>query len=149
MRVAPHDFMTLTEALAQRIIQAATAKAKALDIAVIVAVIDAGAHLKAFSRMDGAVLGSIDLAIKKARTAALFEVDSEVVWEYARPGAPAEGLQLSNGILAPFAGGIPLRTEAGEMLGAIGVSGGAIPQDRAVAAAGAAVLLVPAIDSEK
>jgi uncharacterized protein GlcG (DUF336 family) len=149
MGVAPLDSMTLTEALARRIIQAATEKATALDIAVVIAVIDAGTHLKAFSRMDGAVLGSIDLAIKKARTAALFEVDSEVVWEYAQPGTPAEVLQLSNGILATFAGGIPLRSDSGELLGAIGVSGGAVPQDREVAAAGAAVLFVPEINSEE
>lgn len=149
MGVAPLDRMTLTDALAQRIIEAACEKARALDIAVVIAVIDAGTHLKAFRRMDGAVLGSIDIAIKKARTAALFEIDSEAVWEYAKPGAPAEGLHLSNGILAAFAGGIPLRGAAGEMLGAIGVSGGAVAQDREVAAAGAAALFVPETNSEK
>lgn len=132
--------MALTAALAQRIIQAATKHAKSLEVTVNIAVLDAGAHLKAFRRMDGAVLGAIDLAIRKAKTAVLFEIDSEAVWEYARPGAPAADLHLSNGILAPFAGGIPLRSAAGELLGAIGVSGGAVAQDRAVAEAGAAVL---------
>lgn len=149
MGVAPLDRMTLTEAAARRIIQAATEKAAALDIAVVIAVIDAGTHLKAFSRMDRAVLGSIDLAIRKARTAALFEVDSEAVWEYAKPGAPAEGLQLSNGMLATFAGGVLLRSDGGELLGAVGVSGGTIAQDREVAVAGAAALLAPDNDSEE
>jgi uncharacterized protein GlcG (DUF336 family) len=132
--------MALTSALAQNIIMAATGKAEALGISVTIAVIDGGTHLKAFSRMDGAVLGSIDLAVKKARTAALFEINSEAVWDYAKPGAPAEGLELSNGILVTFAGGIPLKSISGDMLGAIGVSGGAVQQDFEVAQAGAAVL---------
>jgi uncharacterized protein GlcG (DUF336 family) len=72
-----------------------------------------------------AVLASIDIAIKKARTAALFECNSEAVWEYCKPGAPAHGLEHTNGVLAPFAGGIPLKGPAGEPIGAIGVSGGA------------------------
>jgi uncharacterized protein GlcG (DUF336 family) len=79
----------------------------------------------------------------QAKTAALFEVNSEEVWEYVKPGAPAEGLQLSNGILATFAGGVPLRSSDGEVVGAIGVSGGAVPQDLEVAQAGAAALRSP------
>jgi uncharacterized protein GlcG (DUF336 family) len=89
--------------------------------------------------MDGAVLGSIDIALKKARTAVLFEVESEAVWEYCKPGAPAQGLQLTNDTLVTFAGGIPLKTSDGETLGAIGVSGGEVSQDAEVARAGAAV----------
>ena len=132
--------MTLTSSVAQNIILAAAQKAEAIGISVNIAVIDTGTYLKAFLRMDGAVLGSIDLAMKKARTAALFEINSETVREYVKPGAPAEGLEFSNGILVTFAGGIPLKSAAGEMLGAIGVSGGAVPQDFEVAQAGAAVL---------
>jgi uncharacterized protein GlcG (DUF336 family) len=135
--------LVLTAASAERMIQAATRTADAFGIAVNIAVIDAGTHLKAFSRMDGAVLGSIDLAMKKARTAALFEVNSEAVWEYVKPGAPAEGLELSNGILATFAGGIPLKSPSGEMLGAIGVSGGTVSQDLDVARAAEAAFLIP------
>jgi uncharacterized protein GlcG (DUF336 family) len=91
--------------------------------------------------MDGAVLGSIDVATRKATTAALFQARSEAVWEYCKPGAPAPGLELSNGGLAPFAGGIPLRGRGGEMLGAIGVSGGAVAQDLEIAEAGVAALV--------
>jgi uncharacterized protein GlcG (DUF336 family) len=105
-----------------------------------VAVVDAGTHLKAFSRMDGAVLGSIDIAMKKARTAALFQANSETVWEYCKPGAPAPALELSNDGLAPFGGGIPLRSAHGEWLGAVGVSGGAVAQDMEIAQAAAAAL---------
>jgi uncharacterized protein GlcG (DUF336 family) len=135
--------MPLTASLAQAILRAATERAESLGVAVNIAILDAGTHLKAFSRMDGALLGSIDIALRKAKTAALFEVNSEEVWEYVKPGAPAEGLQLSNGILATFAGGIPLRSNDGEVVGAIGVSGGAVPQDLEVAQAGAAALRLP------
>ena len=130
----------LTLHQAHAIIAAGEAKAAATGVAVNIAVLDAGAHLKAFSRMDGAVLGSIDVATRKAATAVLFEARSEAVWEYCKPGAPAPGLELSNGGLAPFGGGIPLRTQAGAMLGAVGVSGGAVAQDLEIAEAAAAAL---------
>ena len=84
--------------------------------------------------MDGAVLGSIDIALKKARTSALFQANSEAVWEYCKPGAPAHALELTNDGLAPFGGGVPLRSAAGEVLGAVGVSGGAVAQDAEIAA---------------
>jgi uncharacterized protein GlcG (DUF336 family) len=110
-------------------------------VPVNIAVLDAGTHLKAFSRMDGAVLGSIDIATRKARTAALFQTTSEAVWESCKPGAPAHALELTNGGLAPFAGGIPLVGPSGEVIGAVGVSGGAVPQDLEIAKAAAAALL--------
>jgi len=119
-------------------IDAGQSKASELGVPVIIAVLDAATHLKAFSRMDGAVLGSIDIAIKKARTAALFECNSEAVWEYCKPGAPAHGLEFSNGGLAPFEGGIPLKGPTGALIGAVGVSGGAVPQDFEIAQAAVA-----------
>lgn len=127
----------LTTHEAQAIISAAVAKANALNVRVNIAVLDAGAHLKAFLRMDGAVLGSIDIATRKARTAVLFEVNSEAVWEYCKPGAPAPALELSNDGLAPFAGGIPLKNSEG-LQGAVGVSGGAVAQDFEIAQVAAA-----------
>lgn len=125
---------------AQEIISAAVAKAHAINVAVNIAVLDAGAHLKAFLRMDGAVLGSIDVATRKARTAVLFEVNSEAVWEYCKPGAPAPGLELTNDGLAPFAGGIPLKNSHGSLVGAVGVSGGSVAQDYEIAKAAVAAL---------
>jgi uncharacterized protein GlcG (DUF336 family) len=125
----------LTTRQAQLMLAAGEAKASAIGVPVNIAVLDTGAHLKAFVRMDGAVLGSIDLALKKARTAVLFETTSEAVWEYCKPGAPAHALELSNGGLAPFAGGIPIKGSSGETLGAIGISGGAVEQDLAIAQA--------------
>ena len=126
---------------AQAIIAAGEAKATTIGVPVNIAVPDAGTHLKAFSRMDGAVLGSIDIATRKARTAVLFQTTSETVWEYCKPGAPAPGLELTNGGLAPFAGGIPLLDRDGEVVGAVGVSGGAVSQDLDIAKAAAAALV--------
>lgn len=129
--------MSLTTDRARAVIAAAEAKAWEMGVPVVVAVLDAGVHLKAFTRMDGAPLASIDIALKKARTAALFRVDSDAVWEYCKPGAPAPGLELTNGGLAPFGGGVPLEA-GGEPVGAVGVSGGAVAQDLAIAKAAAA-----------
>jgi uncharacterized protein GlcG (DUF336 family) len=127
----------LTIQQAQTVVAAATAEANEVKVPMNIAILDAGGHLKAFVRMDGAVLGSIDVAMKKAKTAILFETNSEAVWDYCKPGAPAPGLELTNGVLVTFAGGIPLRTTGGEVIGAIGISGGAISQDARVAQAGA------------
>ena len=132
--------MPLTSVQAHAVIAAAESKAAAIGVPVVVAVVDAGVHLQAFSRMDGAVLGSIDIALKKARTSALFHANSEAVWEYCKPGAPAPALEFTNDGLAPFGGGVPLRSVEGELLGAVGVSGGAVAQDAEIAQAAAAAL---------
>lgn len=128
----------LTSRQAEDMIAAARTSATDLGVAVNVAVLDTGANLKAFFRMDGAVLGSIDVAMRKARTAVMFECSSEAVWDYCRPGAPAPTLELSNGGLAPFAGGIPLHTSGGALIGAIGISGGTVAQDLEIARAAVA-----------
>ncbi len=125
---------------AHAIIAAGEAQARGMGVPVNIAVLDAATHLKAFSRMDGAVLGSIDVALSKARTAALFQAPSEAVWDYCKPGAPAPGLELSNGGLMTFPGGLPLMNADGMMIGAVGVSGGAVPQDLEIAQAAAAAL---------
>lgn len=126
------------EASVECVISAARARAAALNVSVNIAVLDAGAHLKSFARMDGAVLGSIDLAIGKARTSVLFSLPSEAVYEYCKPGAPAFGLENTNGGLVVFAGGQPLIGNNGAVVGAVGVSGGAVNQDQEIAAAGVA-----------
>ncbi|MCC8362668.1 heme-binding protein [Lysobacter sp. A6] len=128
----------LSDAAAATAIAASRSKAAELGVPVNIAVLDGGGHLKLFSRMDGAVIGSIELAIGKARTSVLFNLESEGVFEYCKPGAPAFGLENSNGGLVVFAGGRPLRNADGVVVGAIGVSGGAVPQDRDIAAAGEA-----------
>jgi uncharacterized protein GlcG (DUF336 family) len=89
--------------------------------------------------MDGALLGSIDIAIKKAKSAVLFGLNTEELFEYCKPGGTSFGLENTNGGLIVFAGGIPLHNANDELIGAIGVSGGAVQQDFSVAEAGAAV----------
>lgn len=130
----------ITSQQADAALAAGLARAAELDVAVNIAVLDTGAHLKAFVRMDSAVLGSIDVALGKARTAALFEITSEAVWDYCKPGAPAPGLERSNGGLMTFPGGAPLRTGDGAFIGAVGVSGGSPDQDADIARAAAATL---------
>jgi uncharacterized protein GlcG (DUF336 family) len=133
--------LIVTSEQADRIIAAGKARAGQIGVPVSIAVLDAGTHLKVFARMDGAVLGASDVAIGKARTAALFEASSAAVWDYCKPGAPAHNLEASNGGLMPFAGGLPLIAADGTMIGAVGVSGGAVPQDLDIAEAAAAVLV--------
>jgi uncharacterized protein GlcG (DUF336 family) len=128
--------MNITARQSEQMLRAAVRKADELGVPVHIAVLDSGAHLKAFLRMDGAVLGSLDIALKKAKTAVLFEANSEAVWDYIKPGAAAPGLELSNGMLVTFAGGIPIKSSARDILGAIGVSGGTVPQDFEIATAG-------------
>ena len=118
-------------------ISAGRAKADELGVAVSLAVLDDGANLKTFVRMDGAWLGATDVALKKARTAVLFENETQVVGEVSRPGAQAHGLELTNDHLVTFAGGVPLRDGSGTLVGAVGVSGGQVAQDYDVARAAA------------
>ena len=130
--------MSLTEQTVERAIEAGRAAAREIGVPMNIAVLDAAAHLKSFVRMDGALLGSINIALGKAKTAALFGMNSEAVGEFCRPGGSSPGLELTNGVLVIFAGGVPIRDGTGALLGAIGVSGGAVAQDAHVAQAAAA-----------
>lgn len=112
-------------------------KAEASNVLVNIAVVDAGANLKAFIRMDESFLGSIDVAIKKAKTARYFNIDTGELGELTQPGGIIYNIELSNGGLITFPGGIPIKNKDGKIIGAIGVSGGTIEQDKAIAIAGA------------
>jgi uncharacterized protein GlcG (DUF336 family) len=124
---------------AQAVVEAARQAALGNGTLMNIAVVDAGANLKAFVRMDGAWLGSVDIAQKKARTARFFDMESGSIGELSQPGGSLYNIEHSNGGLISFPGGIPL-TLNGEIVGAIGVSGSTVENDRAVAAAGAAAL---------
>lgn len=123
---------------AMRVIDAAIKKAQAIDTKMNIAVVDAGGNLKAFVRMDGAFLGSADIAMKKARTSRLFDAPSGALGALSQPGGPLFGVEESNGGLITFAGGLPLKNAKGEVVGAVGVSGSSVENDLAVAEAGAA-----------
>lgn len=129
--------MTLTQQRADAAIAAGRRAAETIGVPMNIAVLDAGVNLKAFDRMDGALLGSIDIALGKARTAALFGYNTEALYEFCKPGGTSPGFDRTNGGLVVFAGGIPIRDEDGTLLGAVGVSGGAVAQDFEVAKAAA------------
>jgi uncharacterized protein GlcG (DUF336 family) len=124
---------------AQAVVAAALDKARAMQLKMNVAVVDAGANLKAFARMDGAWLGSIDIAIRKARTARFFDMNTGELGKLSQPGGPLFNIEHSNAGLITFPGGIPLKA-AGEVIGAVGVSGSTVENDHTVAAAGAATI---------
>lgn len=123
---------------AKRIIAAAEKKATEIGQPQNIAVADAGGHLVAHVRMDGAWIGSVDVSIKKAFTSRAFDIPTKELAALCQPGKPFYGIHASNdGRIMIFAGGIPLKRD-GKVVGAIGVSGGSGEQDQAVAEAGAA-----------
>ncbi len=131
------DTADLSAAQAQVIVAAAVKKAKQTGTKMDIAVVDAGGNLKAFLRMDGAWLGSIDIAIKKAKTARYFDMPTGKIGELSQPGGPLYQIEHSNDGLITFPGGVPLKTADGTVIGAIGVSGSTVDNDHTVAAAGA------------
>lgn len=131
--------MNVTLNQAETIVKAAMAKAKQIGVSMNIAVVDEGANLMLFYRMDDAMLGCADIAIKKAKTARLFNNDSGEIGKLSQPGGSLYGIEQSNGGLISFAGGVLLR-DGNTIIGAIGVSGGTVEQDQAVAIAGANAL---------
>lgn len=129
----------ITLAQAQALVETAMKKATEIDTLMNIAVVDAGGNLKAFARMDGAWLGSIDISVRKARTARFFDMNSGDVGALSQPGGPLYNIEVSNGGLITFPGGIPLRLN-GEIVGGIGVSGSSVENDHTVADAGANAL---------
>jgi len=128
----------LTLEAAERMVAAAKKKAAEINTKMDIAVVDAGGNLKAFARMDGAWLGSIDIAQRKARTARWFDMNTGEIGKLSQPGGPLFGIEHSNDGLITFPGGVPLKNSKGEVVGAIGVSGSTVENDHTVAAAGAA-----------
>jgi uncharacterized protein GlcG (DUF336 family) len=141
----PHPTALATQDLsleqAQAVVAAALAAADEQGTKMDIAVVDA------FARMDGAWLGSIDIATTKARTARYFDLPTEALGELSQPGGPLYGIEVSNGGLITFPGGLPLTAEDGSVIGAIGVSGSTVEDDHAVATAGAAALGGPTAET--
>ena len=136
----PRSYDSLTLEDAKRMLAAAEAKAASLGIAYNIAVVDAGGHLVAFVRQDGALIGSIDLAIHKAVTARIFDKATSDLATLAQSGKPLFGIQQSNaGKVVIFGGGIPVMFD-GNIVGAVGASAGTVEQDIAVAEAAVAAL---------
>ena len=138
----PRTYDTITLEDAKRMLSAAEAKAASLGIPYNIAVVDAGGHLVAFLRQDGALIGSVDLAINKAVTARIFDKTTSTLARLAQPGEPLFGIQESNsGKVVIFGGGVPVMFR-GNIVGAVGASAGTVEQDIAVAEAAAAAIVV-------
>lgn len=125
---------------AEAAIAAARKKAAALKTQMCIAVVDSGANLKAFYRMDDAWVGSIDISIKKAKTAVFFGMPTGAIGKLSQPGGSLYGIEHSNEGLITFPGGLPIVDDDGVLVGAIGVSGSSVDNDNAVAQAGVEVL---------
>lgn len=122
---------------ARRIIVAAEKKAAAIGQPMNIAVADAGGNIVAHVRMDGAWIGSIDIAINKAFTSRAFDISTRDLAKNSQSGDQFFGIHASNhGRVMIFAGGVPLR-RSGKVVGAVGVSGGSGEQDHSVAEAAA------------
>jgi uncharacterized protein GlcG (DUF336 family) len=136
----PRSWFSLTLEEAKKMVSAAEARATSLGIAYNIAVVDAGGHLISFLRQDGALIGSIDLAIDKAATARLFNTATAELATLAQSGKPLYGIQESNaGKVVIFGGGIPVVFN-GSVIGAVGASAGTVEQDIDVAEAALAAL---------
>jgi uncharacterized protein GlcG (DUF336 family) len=132
--------MNITLEQAQQVIEGARKKSKELGTKMDIAVLDSGMNLTAFAREDGAWLGSIDIAMKKAKTARSFNMDSGEIGKLSQPGGALYNIEHSNNGLISFPGGVLIKNSDGEIIGAIGVSGDSVENDHAVASAGAAVI---------
>ena len=108
--------MSLTLNAAQAMIERARAHATDIGVPMNIAVTDGGGHLLAFARMDGAILGSIEIALAKARTSFLFNGPSENLWDFCKPGGPAPATEYTNGGLIPYAGGVALNDPDGTLI---------------------------------
>ncbi len=128
----PRQITTLTLADARAIIAAGERQAQELGIPYNLAVVDAGGALIAHVRMDGAWLGSIDIAIHKAFTARAFDMATQDLAKMAQSGKPLFGINSTNHEkVVIFAGGMPVKAGAA-VIGAVGASGGTVEQDQKV-----------------
>ncbi|WP_020099492.1 heme-binding protein [Mycobacterium sp. 360MFTsu5.1] len=124
----------LTLEYAHRLIARGANSAKSKGMQAVFAVLDKGANLVAFSRMDGAWLASNELAIAKARTAVMFQAPTDTLSTPLQLGVPQLHFDhIHHGGLLLVGGGIPLFDGAGELIGGLGVSGGTPEQDAALA----------------
>ncbi len=131
--------MNIDEKACEEIIAAARAEAVKHGAHVSIAVVDAGGNLKAFLRMDGAEIAGPVLAVDKAYTSVSNRISTQELSTLAAPGGPLYGIHANGGgRFVIFAGGVPI-TVNGEVVGAVGVSGGSVEEDHASATAGVVV----------
>jgi uncharacterized protein GlcG (DUF336 family) len=132
--------MNITLAQAEKVIAAAKKKATEIDTKMNICVVDSGANQVAFARMDGAWLGSADIALKKAKTARFFDMPTGEIGKLSQPGKPLFNIEHSNGGLICFPSGVLVNIKKGDIIGAVDVSGSSVENDHTVASAGAEAL---------
>ncbi|CAG23528.1 GlcG/HbpS family heme-binding protein [Photobacterium profundum] len=125
--------MMISLDLAKQLTSIAIKQAEQQEFNICVSVVDLAGLLVHFQRMDDAPLGAIDVAVKKARTAALFQTNSAELGTMAKPGGAIYTLEATNGGLISFGGGVMIRNEQGKVIGAIGVAGATLEADEAIA----------------
>ena len=130
---------SITQEASDHLIEAATAKAEEMGVPMCISVVDESGNLKAFRRMDGAALLSIDIATNKAYTAVSFGMPSHGWYDFIKNDPPLLHGIVHTPRLVVFGGGYPV-SENDQVIGAIGVSGGHYEQDMVVAEAALAAL---------
>jgi len=127
--------MNITLKQAQQIVMEAMEFPDKKNVKMNITIGDSGANPVAFARMDGAWLGSADISLKKAKTAVFFQMDTKEISPLVQPGKPLYAIEHSNNGLITFPGGMVIKNADGNMIGAIGVSGGSVDEDHSVAEA--------------
>ena len=122
--------------IASKAIKSAISESERLKVKMNIAVVDVGGNLVAFSRMDNAWLGSVDIAMKKAKTAVFFNMPTGEIGKLSQPGGSLYNIEHSNGGLITFPGGVQIHDSNNVLIGGIGVSGSTVDDDHQVAMAG-------------
>lgn len=126
--------LSITQAACDRLIEAAAAKALEIGVPAVISIVDESGHLKAFRRMDGAPLLSVDIATNKAYTAVSFGMPTHGWHDFIKNDPPLLHGIVHTPRLVVFGGGYPV-TEDGHVIGGIGISGGHYTQDMEIAEA--------------
>lgn len=124
-------------AAAIQAVNAGLKKSNELSTKMNIAVVDRGGNLVAFAREDGAWVGSVDISVKKAKTATFFDMETQEIGKLSQPGGSLYNIEHSNNGLITFPGGVPLTAPDGTILGGVGVSGSTVEDDKVVADAAA------------
>lgn len=123
---------TISLEASNQIIDKAIAEAEKGNFSIVATIVNQDGTLVAFKKMDHAVIGPVDVSIKKARTAALFGFNSIDFGKMAQPGAPIYSIENTNGGMISFGGGVTIM-QHGEVIGALGVAGASVDDDERIA----------------
>lgn len=130
-----NEYKELSLEIVKVMAKVAEEKALEINVPVVFSAVDKGANLMLMHRMEDAFVTSIDISINKAFTAACLKQGTHEIVDAVQPGASLYGLQLTNNArIVPFGGGLPIIVD-GLVVGAVGVSGGTVEEDRLIAQA--------------